>query len=277
VLTNLRNVPSLTSLRRATPTSINLIPNIKVKPFDDPRVREAISLAIDREAFIKTVGPLAGAFYHSVGLMPPGNEFALSSTEIKQFSGYDTLPGMGGDINANRQKAMALLEQAGVPKGFKIVMPARGDVPAFRDSSINISAQLKTIGLDVNVDVRDAGAFVALENRGEFQMLIHSIGLSGSLPDQILGEAYTSFGGRNYGSWKDDSIDDLYRAQSREPNPEKRKALIRQFQLNFLKTFFQINLAWVGYGAVHSKALKGWKAMPDIYTNMQLDKVWLDV
>lgn len=276
VLATLRKVPDIIELRRPTPTFINLIPNVKMKPFDDVRVREAISLAIDRDAFIKTVGPLAGAFFHSKGLMLPGSPYSLSDTEIKSFGGYDTLPGMGGNVAANRQKAMALLEQAGVPKGFKVVMTARGDVPAFRDSSINVAAQLKTIGLDANVDIRDAGAFYALENKGEFQLIAHSVALSGSLPDQILGEGYTSYGGRNYGQWKDDAIDDLFRAQSREPDPEKRKALIHQFQLAFLKTHYQINLAWVGYGAAHSKSMKGWNALPDLYANMQLDNVWLD-
>ena len=276
VLSTLRKVPDITELRRPTPTFINLIPNVKMKPFDDPRVREAISLAIDRDAFIKTVGPLAGAAFHSKGLMLPGSPYSLSDTEVKQFGGYDTLPGMGGNVAANRQKAMTLLEQAGVPKGFKVVMIARGDVPAFRDSSINIAAQLKTIGLDASVDIRDAGAFYAAENKGDFQLIAHSVALSGSLPDQILGEGYTSFGGRNYGQWKDDSIDDRFRAQSAEPDPDKRKKLIHDFQIAFLKTYFQINLAWVGYGAAHSKSVKGWNAMPDLYANMQMDTVWLD-
>jgi len=276
VLANLRKVPSITALRRPTPTFINLIPNVTMKPFDDARVREAISLAIDRDAFIKTVGPLAGAFFHSKGLMLPDSPYSLSNDEIKQFGGYDTLPGLGGNVAANRQKAMTLLAQAGVPKGFKIAMPTRGDVPAFRDASINVAAQLKTIGLDATVDIRDAGAFYALENKGEFQLIAHSVALSGSLPDQILGEGYTSFGGRNYGHWKDDAIDNLFRAQSRESDPQKRKELIRQFQLTFLKSYYQINLAWVGYGAAYSKSMKGWIALPDLYANMQMDNVWLD-
>jgi peptide/nickel transport system substrate-binding protein len=276
VSATLRRVPGVTELRRATPTSINLIPNIQVKPFDDIRVRQALSLAIDRQAFIKTVGPLAGASFHSLGLMPPDSVYSLSAEDMKTFGGYDTLPGLGGDVAANRQKAMALLEQAGVPKGFKITMPARSDVPAFRDASINVAAQLKTIGLDVNVDIRDAGAFFALESKGEFQLLIHSLGLSGTLPDQILGEGYTSFGGRNYGHWKDDAIDALYRQQSRESDPKKRAATIREFQTTFLRTYYHVNLAWVGYGAAFWSAVKGWVVLPDIYVNMQMDKVWLD-
>ena len=163
-----------------------------------------------------------------------------------------------------------------MPKGFKIVMPARGDVPAFRDASINVAAQLKTIGLDASVDIRDAGAFFALESKGEFQLLIHSIGLSGTLPDQILGEGYTSFGGRNYGHWKDDAIDNLYRQQSQEADPKKRAETIREFQRTFLRSHYHINLAWVGYGAAFWSAVKGWVALPDIYVNMQMDKVWMD-
>jgi peptide/nickel transport system substrate-binding protein len=208
--------------------------------------------------------------------MPPGSPYSLTKDQVKQFGGYDTQPEFGGSIEANRKRAMELLAQAGVPKGFKITMLARADIPAFRDSSINIAAQLKAIGLEVTVDARDAGAFYARENKGDFEMLAHSVALSGSLPDQILGEGYTSYGGRNYGGWKDDAIDDLFRKQSAEPDAAKRAELIKQFQLAFLKTSFQINLAWVGYGASYLNTLKGWNALPDLYANMQMDRVWLD-
>ena len=276
VLAGLRKQPDINAFRRPTPTFINLIPNVTMKPFDDIRVRQALSLAIDREAFIKTVGPLAGAFYHSTGLLMPGSSFNLSMDEIKQFAGYDTMPGAGGSIEANRNRAVKLLEQAGVPKGFTIALLARGDIPAFRDSSINVAAQLKTIGVDATVDIRDAGGFYAAETGGQFQLVAHSVGLSGSRPDQILGEGYTSFGGRNYGKWKDESIDAAYRAQSAETDPAKRKQLIKEFQLNFLKTYYQINLAWVGYGGAHTKSFKGWEPLTDLYANMQMDRVWLD-
>ena len=267
---------SITAQRRPTPTFINLIPNVQRKPFDDPRVREALSLAMDRDAFIKTVGPLAGAFYHGLGLMPPGSPYGLTAAEMKAVPGYDTLPGLGGSIEANRRRAGELLEQAGVAKGLKVAILTRGDVPAFRDAAINVAAQLKGIGLDATVDVRDAGAFYTLENKGDFQLVAHSVAIGGALPDQILGEGYTSFGGRNYGNWKDDALDALYRQQSQETDQARRAELIRRFQREFLKTHYQINLAWVGYGYAHGGHVKGWQALPDLYANMQLDKLWLD-
>ncbi len=54
-------------------------------------------------------------------------------------------------------------------------------------------------------------------------------------------------------------------------------ATIREFQMSFLRTHYQVNLAWVD-GEPHAfwSGVKGWAALPDIYVNMQMDKVWLD-
>ena len=158
----LRKVPGMTELRRPTPT------------FDQPDPQcsassRSTTFASARRcrwrwiarSFIKTVGPLAGAFFHSLGLMPPGSPYSLSAEEIKQFGGYDTLPGLGGDVAANRQRAMALLEQAGVPKGFKIVIPRAATcrrsaiLPSTSRPSSRRSAWTST------VDIRDTGAFFA--------------------------------------------------------------------------------------------------------------------
>jgi len=273
----LRKIPGMTVQHRPMPTFVNLIVNVQKKPFDDIRVREALSLAVDREAFVKTVGPLSGASFHGLGLMPPGSLFSLSPAEVKQFGGYDTLPGLGGNIAVNRQRAMALLEQAGVPKGFKIVLPTRGDTPAFRDASINVASQLKSIGLDATVDIRDTGAFYEIEAKGDFQVVVHSVAVGGSTADQILGEGYTSFGGRNYGRWKDDELDMLYSQQSRERDPKRRVELVRQFQLAFMKSYYHIQVAWGGIAAAHWSTVQGWTGLPDLYSNMQLERTWINV
>ena len=277
VLRTLKKIPGMVVQHQSAPGFVNIIPNLQRKPFDDIRVREALSLAVDREAFVRTVGPISGAEFHSTGLLPPGSPYNLTAAEIRKFSGYDTQPGMKGDVAANRSRAIALLEQAGVPKGFKVVVLTRGDLPQFRDCAIAAAAHFKTIGLDATVDIRDAGAFYTAETKGDFQVVVHSLSMGGSTPDQILGEGYTSYGGRNYGQWKDDALDNLYRQQSREHDVKKRREMIRQFQLAFLKTYYHINIAWRGYHAAHWNTVKGWTGLPDRYANMQLDKVWLDV
>lgn len=80
--------------------------NTSKKPFDDPRVRRALSLAIDRwkgnEALSKiTIVKATG------GMLRPGYEYALPESEIEKIPGY------GRDIEKSRAEAKRLLKEAG--------------------------------------------------------------------------------------------------------------------------------------------------------------------
>ncbi|PZG32361.1 peptide ABC transporter substrate-binding protein [Spongiactinospora gelatinilytica] len=92
------------TLTIAKPTTYYLTLNVKMKPFDDPKVREAISYAIDRSFLLKLVngqGEVANEF------LPPG---VLGHTEDKLVHDQDIA------------KAKALLAEAGHPNGFTTTM-----------------------------------------------------------------------------------------------------------------------------------------------------------
>ena len=157
--------------------SSTCIPNIKAKPFDDIRVRRG-AVARHRPRGLHQDRRTACRRVLSQHRPADARQFVQPehSDEIKQFAGYDTMPGAGGNIEANRKRAMRLLEQAGVTKALRLSLLARGDLPAFRNSSINVAAQLKTIGLDATVDVRDTGGSTRHGDQRQFQLVAHSVG-----------------------------------------------------------------------------------------------------
>ena len=85
------------------------------KPFNDPRVRQAVSLAIDRQGAGQIV---MGGRATQGGYMLPGGPWAISSDQLKKVPGYDK-----PDI----AEAKKLLAAAGVTEPLSGVMLTRGD------------------------------------------------------------------------------------------------------------------------------------------------------
>ena len=85
--------------------------NNEKKPFDDVRVRRALTLAIDRWGASKALSQISVMKYVG-GLLRPGSEFATPESELVKLAGF------GKNIEASRKEARRLLKEAGVPEGF---------------------------------------------------------------------------------------------------------------------------------------------------------------
>ena len=114
-------------------TSVDFIPNVQVKPFDNAFAYRRGAVAGDKDPFVhqdgrparRCIGSTASVWYPEGQRLrqprPGGDE------EIRRLR---PAAGIGGDRAGGEKRAMALLEQAGVPRGcYKMVIPAR-PVPA---------------------------------------------------------------------------------------------------------------------------------------------------
>jgi peptide/nickel transport system substrate-binding protein len=198
--------------------------NVKQKPFDDPRVRQAISLAISRQDIIQAF--ISQEWINLTRWVPHGDEFATPQDTIA------TLPGYRADKTADRAKAKQLLADAGYPNGIPNVDFLVASVPAHSQiMGPAIQDQLKQhLGIDAKIRVQERSLLVEQEKSGKFAMVLDTPG--GSIPDfSPIANLYLRTGASsNWGGYSNPKFDDLLASSDAELDHGKRKALLDQMQ-----------------------------------------------
>ncbi|MBI2219182.1 MAG: ABC transporter substrate-binding protein [Candidatus Rokubacteria bacterium] len=238
------------------------------KPFDDKRVRRALTLALDRYEGSKNLSKIT--IVRDVGgIQVPGTPYATPPEELQKVAGY------GKDINKSRAEAKRLLREAGVPEGFSFTFKNRGIPHPYEPIGVWLIDQWRQIGLNVKQEFIEASAYHPMLKRGDFEVAMDFACGFIVEPDLDLGR-FVSDSDANYGKHKDKVIDELYLKQGRAVDAEERKKILRQFEKRLLDEEAHIMYTlWWHRIIPHSSKVKGWTITPAHYLNNQLDTVWL--
>ena len=242
--------------------------NHEKKPFDDKRVRRALTLALDRYEASKNLSKIA-IIRDVAGVQVPGTPYATPPAELEKLAGY------GHDVAKNRAEAKRLLKEAGVPDGFSFVFKNRGIPMPYEPVAIWLLDQWKQIGLNVRQEVVEASAYHPMLKRGDFETAMDFACGFIVEPDLDL-YRFVSTSDANYGKHKDKTIDELFVKQARAADPEERKKILRQFEKRLLDEEVHIIYTLQWHRIIpHLSKVKGWTITPSHYLNNQLDTVWL--
>ncbi len=244
-------------------------PNHQKKPFDDKRVRRALTLALDRYEGSKALSKIA-IVKEVAGVQVPGTPYATPPEELAKLAGY------GKDINASRAEAKKLLKEAGA-EGLSFTFKNRGVPMPYEPVAVWLIDQWRQIGVTVKQEVIEAAAYYDTLKRGDFQVAMDFQCGYIVEPDLDLYK-FTSRARNpsNYGFYDDKVLDDLYQKQSRALDAEERKKYVRDFEKRLLddEAHYLITLQWHRI-IPHSSKVHGWQITPSHYLNNQLDTVWL--
>ena len=186
--------------------------NTRRPPLDDPRVRRALSLAVDRTAIVDFV--VKGGRRAAIELLPP-----------ELGPGSDAPPAPGQGHPADLAAARRLLADAGFPsgRGFpRLELSGWSNSPALEAIQ---AMWRKDLGIDVLVVNREARAHVAALSSGNYD-----IGFITLIPDvadplSVL-ERFTAGAPENYPHWADAIYDAVVTEAARTADPGRRAALL---------------------------------------------------
>jgi peptide/nickel transport system substrate-binding protein len=199
--------------------SAGVLLNRTKPPFDNADVREAVALTLDRKSFIDILGQGEGDIGGAL-LPPPEGVWGMPNDRLM------TLPGYGGDVKQNREKARELMKKAGYgpDKHLSIKLSTR-NIAVYRDPAAILLDQMKEIWIDGELDLTETASWVPRLIRKDYIAALNVLGNAVDDPDVTFYQNYVSYSKRNYTGYNDPEFDKLVDRTSRETDPEKRKKL----------------------------------------------------
>ncbi len=243
--------------------------NTERKPFDDPRVRRALSLAIDRwngnEALSKiTIVKATG------GMLRPGYEYALPESEIEKIPGY------WRDIEKSRAEARRLLKEAG-QENLKFQLHNRTLAEPYTPVGVFLIDQWRRIGVTVEHSQVETTPYFGNMVDGKFEVALYPV----TVPADDVTAQHQSYltnqkSPISYSRHKDAKLDELWDQQNRTLDVAKRKALVHEFEKQLLTENYSLTVHWWQRIIVHHKKVKGWHMSSSHFQGQDLIGVWLD-
>jgi peptide/nickel transport system substrate-binding protein len=242
--------------------------NNTVKPFDDVRVRKALTLGIDRRTGGRVLYPLTGLKFVG-GLMRPGSDWGMGEPELEKF------PGFWRDEEKSRAEARRLLADAGYPNGFKVVLTNRNVKLPYQDFAVFVLQEWRKIGVEAeNRPLETASWFSNGRDTGNFQTIIAPGVEFMDDPDQFL-RRYVTGDPQNWGRFSDPRIDDLFARQTRALDHGERLKLVHEIEKLVLDNAYYLPGLWWTRRVVHASKVRNYVAPPNHYSNQKLQDVWL--
>ncbi len=232
--------------------------NTRKPPFNDPRVRLAFALSIDREAVCEHV--LGGGQQPARSFTPPG------TAGFQPIATFADAP----------ERARALLAQAGYPegRGFPAVSILFNTSEAHRPIAEALQQMWqKNLGVSVNLQNVSWPAYLAARRAGEFQIARASWIGDYNDPTTFL-ECWTSDNGLNHTGWKSTTFDGLLAKAASTADPAARLALLQQAEARLLEEAPLVPLYFYSRVYLIRPSVRGW--YPNLLDLHPPKHVWLD-
>lgn len=238
------------------PAVILLALNERVKPFNNPLVRQAVEMAINKKHLVKLMN---GRAQVANGVLPP------------------SLPGFGSDIPNpypfSPTKAKVLLKKAGYPHGFSTTLGLASEQTGGSQIETEVEADLKAIGIQVTAKPLPTEASA----QAQMPMMTYSWYMDYPDPADFVSGFLTSpaiVGGSNPAFLNDPKLDQMEARASAMPLGAARTALYKQIDERAMKDAAYVPLFYPELTYFHSSRIHGFTYpavyFPAIYSQLKI-------
>ena len=256
------NMPEVLRLGPVLNTEYLLV-NFAENPFGDPRIREALSLAVDRETIVNKLDRIGEPPAYNI--VPPG----IANYPHGAFLRFKNMP-----RPARVQRAQMLMQQAGYgpDNPLRTSLMIRSSAPTARRMPVAVQQMWNQIYVDVQILQLDTGIFYDRLQTGDFEIANPAWGADYNDPSTFL-DLLHSGNANNYGHYHNPECDRLLDEAANQLDLEKRgHLLVRAEQIGLDDNAWMPINFWVS-GALVRPYVKGWV---DNVANVQRTR-WISI
>ncbi len=243
--------------------------NTKVEPFDNPDIRRAVHLAIDRHVIVEKGMDGLGV---PCAILDPDlfGDYALPMEEVLQ------MPGCRRDKDEDVAEAKRLVAKH-YPEGIDIELSVRS-LPTYLDHAPLVMPMLKKIGIRAKLKTWESAAGFAAWARGDFTVIgSQATAMTFMDPSAPFNLIFTTESPRNYGRLPLPELDELYEKSLRELDEKKRIEIFHDYQRRvLLGAAPAVTYGWERSPQFVAKKIKGWSRGPTVYDNTSFTNVWIE-
>lgn len=266
-----KDVPDAVCVLAPANQSTNLIVNRDAAPFDNPKIRRAMALALDRKSFIDILAEGAGDI--GGAMQPPAEGLWGMPQEILR-----SLPGYSPDLAKNRAEARQLMQEAGYDQSKHLsVKVSMRNTPPFRDPAVILVDQLRSIFIDGELETVDTANWFPKVYRKDYKVGLNLTGVGVDDPDAQFYENYACGSDRNYTGYCNPEIDSLLDRQSVESDPLQRRRLVWEIDRKLQEDEARPILFHNRFATCWHQRVKGVTIMVNsLFNGWRMEDVWLD-
>ena len=231
--------------------------NNAVEPFNNIKVRQALSYAIDRKTIMDYLADGRGAAVGS-SMYPSFQKYF--NADLVDYYSYDP------------EKAKQLLADAGYPNGFEMKITVPSNYQPHVDTAQVIAEQLKAVGVTVNIELVDWGTWLSKVYQGrDYQSTVIGVDASMMTARAML-ERFSSDSGSNFTNFSDPEYDKVFAEATACTDDAKQVELYKQLQTILTQDAANLYIQDMCDLVAMGNGLQGYEFYP-IYV-MDLSKVY---
>ena len=274
-------VPTLKELKADSPNihcqlgptnvSSNVLINTAKAPFDNPKVRLAVMLGLDRQGFIDIMSHGASRI-SGVMMAAPEGLWGMPPEVLA------TLPGYAGTLEERQAEARRIMTELGYGPSnrLKIKLSTR-DFTSYKEPAVILVDQLNKVFFDAELEIIESTIWFGRAGRQEFAIAFNLSGVAIDDPDVTIGENFSCKSENNFSKYCNPKVDDMIAAQSAERDVEQRRKLVWQIERVLAEEIARPIISHGFAAQCWHPHVKGYVRQENsIYNQWRLEALWLD-